>query len=434
MPTRRPRPGSRAGTAPRRPRALDRAQRRVRPGRDDDLVLAAGVDQDQRHTGRLVRLAQLELDPGLAQPRERLAANGSRPTRRRGERPRRAGRTATAWFAPLPPGTRSNVASETVSPGRGRRSQRATRSRLTEPTTVIVGGTRGRYPGRRVGSWATAFGRCGTSTTSTARSGGSGRRSPTRRRSRPRRGAHPARTGRRAARATSPRPTSCSTRRPRSPARTSSRARVELERGRVRRSSGGPGGGAAAFDSAFDRSPCEAGERFIAADAAHMAALAAPDRDGMLVWTSRGIELAASSDEAAYWLGPLLNNLGWAFYEAGELEAALDAFERALQRASRSAEPRADRDRPLRLRQDAPLTRPPGRCRPAARARVAWATRRARLTAGSTRSSPRTTPPSAATPTRASRPGSRSRCWTATTPRSTTRTRRPPPRSRRSST
>ena len=49
--------------------------------------------------------------------------------------PRRA--QATAWFAPLPPGTRANVAPVTVSPARGRRSTRATRSRLTVPTTVI---------------------------------------------------------------------------------------------------------------------------------------------------------------------------------------------------------------------------------------------------------------------------------------------------------
>src|SRR6266508_3324009 len=44
---------------------------------------------------------------------------------------------ATAWFAPLPPGTRLSVASLSVSPGLGRNRTRATRSRLTEPTTVI---------------------------------------------------------------------------------------------------------------------------------------------------------------------------------------------------------------------------------------------------------------------------------------------------------
>ena len=48
---------------------------------------------------------------------------------------------ATAWFAPLPPGTRANVAPPTVSPGSGSRSTRATRSRFTEPTTVIRAAT-----------------------------------------------------------------------------------------------------------------------------------------------------------------------------------------------------------------------------------------------------------------------------------------------------
>src|SRR5439155_12108828 len=49
---------------------------------------------------------------------------------------------ATAWFAPLPPGYLSKVAPVTVSPGRGKRSQRTTKSRFTEPTTVSSGGKR----------------------------------------------------------------------------------------------------------------------------------------------------------------------------------------------------------------------------------------------------------------------------------------------------
>jgi tetratricopeptide (TPR) repeat protein len=61
-----------------------------------------------------------------------------------------------------------------------------------------------------------------------------------------------------------------------------------------------------------------------------MAALAAPDRDGFLGWTRRGIELAEADDGARYWLGPLLNNLGWEHHAAGEHEEALAAFERAL--------------------------------------------------------------------------------------------------------
>ena len=106
-------------------------------------------------------------------------------------------------------------------------------------------------------------------------------------------------------------------------------ARIELERGRLRRSSGDEKAALPLFESAFTRA-LAAGQDFMAADAAHMAALAAPDRDGFVDWTRRGIELAEEREAAAYWLGPLLNNLGWQHYEAGELEPALATFERAL--------------------------------------------------------------------------------------------------------
>ena len=114
-------------------------------------------------------------------------------------------------------------------------------------------------------------------------------------------------------------------------------ARVELERGRVRRSSGEVEAALPLFESAFARA-LAAGQYFIAADAAHMAALAAPDRDGFVGWTERGIELAEQRDGASYWLGSLLNNLGWEYYDAGELEPALDAFERALRARERDPE------------------------------------------------------------------------------------------------
>ncbi len=118
------------------------------------------------------------------------------------------------------------------------------------------------------------------------------------------------------------------------------RARVDLEQGRRLRSSGDPAAARPLFEAAFERAR-EAGEEFVAVDAAHMAALVAGD-EGMLEWTQRGIELAeASSDPAVgYWLGPLFNNLGWARYEAGDHGAALPAFERALEARER------DPDRP----------------------------------------------------------------------------------------
>jgi tetratricopeptide (TPR) repeat protein len=118
------------------------------------------------------------------------------------------------------------------------------------------------------------------------------------------------------------------------------RARIDLERGRLRRSSGNRESALPLFESAFAIA-LEAGELFIATDAAHMAALAASDHEGFVEWTERGIELATVHEDASYWLGPLLNNLGWELYGTGELDAALDAFERALEARLREPENRA---------------------------------------------------------------------------------------------
>ncbi len=117
------------------------------------------------------------------------------------------------------------------------------------------------------------------------------------------------------------------------------RARIQIERGRLRRSSGDAQAALPLFETAFDIAS-DAGEQFLAADAAHMAALAAPDRHGKLEWTERGIRLAgASADpQVSYWLGPLYNNVGWEYMEAGEHEAALDAVRRALEARERYPE------------------------------------------------------------------------------------------------
>jgi tetratricopeptide (TPR) repeat protein len=113
-------------------------------------------------------------------------------------------------------------------------------------------------------------------------------------------------------------------------------ARVDLERGRLRRSEGDRERALPLFESAFAVA-LEADQYFVAADAAHMAALASPGRDGLVDWTQRGIDLAGAHEGASYWVGSLLNNLGWEYYDAGELEPALDAFERAL--AARERDP-----------------------------------------------------------------------------------------------
>ena len=106
--------------------------------------------------------------------------------------------------------------------------------------------------------------------------------------------------------------------------------RVGLERGRLHRSSGDREAALPIFERAYEAA-VEAGEDWLAGDAAHMCALAAADREGFVAWTNRGLELAHLSEAAAYWAGPLLNNLGWDYFDAGEHEQALELFERALE-------------------------------------------------------------------------------------------------------
>src|SRR5581483_755557 len=89
------------------------------------------------------RFSLSRFTPELSSSARASDANSSSPTHamRSTSAPRRA--AATAWFAPLPPGTRLKVAPDTDSPARGKRSTVATRSRLTDPTTVRCGDIRG---------------------------------------------------------------------------------------------------------------------------------------------------------------------------------------------------------------------------------------------------------------------------------------------------
>jgi tetratricopeptide (TPR) repeat protein len=107
--------------------------------------------------------------------------------------------------------------------------------------------------------------------------------------------------------------------------------RIQIERGRLRNSNGDAGAALPMFQSAFDIA-VQGSEQFLAADAAHMAAIASPDREGKLEWTDRGIRIATETTDrdVAYWLGPLYNNLGWEYQDAGDYEAALEAFKKAL--------------------------------------------------------------------------------------------------------
>jgi tetratricopeptide (TPR) repeat protein len=104
--------------------------------------------------------------------------------------------------------------------------------------------------------------------------------------------------------------------------------RSALERGRLANSAGDAAAAVPHFEQAFDEAVI-AGEDFLAIDAAHMLAIAEPDRAGE--WASRGLELAASAADprARRWGIALHNNLGWLHFDADRLQEALTEFELA---------------------------------------------------------------------------------------------------------
>jgi tetratricopeptide (TPR) repeat protein len=114
---------------------------------------------------------------------------------------------------------------------------------------------------------------------------------------------------------------------------------VLIERGRLLRSSGDGPSALPLFEAAFERARA-LDDRFLAGDAAHMAALVGD----MEAWTARGIELTGDGP-GRYWLAPLLNNVGWSRYEAKDFDRALDAFKEAL--AVRSEDPQKPHEREI---------------------------------------------------------------------------------------
>jgi tetratricopeptide (TPR) repeat protein len=108
------------------------------------------------------------------------------------------------------------------------------------------------------------------------------------------------------------------------------RVRARLERGRLWRSSGDPAASVAPFNGAWELART-LGEDGLAVDAAHMLAIVdAPP--GEATWHERALQLAGTSPDpvARKWRGSLWNNIGWARFDAGDLDAALAAFETAL--------------------------------------------------------------------------------------------------------
>jgi tetratricopeptide (TPR) repeat protein len=102
--------------------------------------------------------------------------------------------------------------------------------------------------------------------------------------------------------------------------------RYLLERGRVFNSSGKKDQARPLFLAAWDKARA-AKLDFFAVDAAHMLGIL----DG-LEWHQKAISLAQTSPDpkAQNWMGSLLNNLGWTYYDRGEYTKALETFQRDL--------------------------------------------------------------------------------------------------------
>jgi tetratricopeptide (TPR) repeat protein len=127
------------------------------------------------------------------------------------------------------------------------------------------------------------------------------------------------------------------------PAEDRVRLRARLERGRLLRSSGDPAASVTPLEAAWELART-LGEDGLAVDAAHMLALvAAPP--GEEAWHARALDLADTSPDpdARRWRGSLWNNIGWARFEAGDMDGALAAFETALAARREQAKPKERR-------------------------------------------------------------------------------------------
>lgn len=80
----------------------------------------------------------------------------------------------------------------------------------------------------------------------------------------------------------------------------------------------------------------------LAVDAAHMIAIADTNPDQQLAWNLKALELANTSDDprAKQWRGSLYNNIGWTYFDRGNLTEALNYLKECYK---------------FRLEQDAPL-------------------------------------------------------------------------------
>ena len=108
------------------------------------------------------------------------------------------------------------------------------------------------------------------------------------------------------------------------------RVRYLLERGRAFNSSKKKDKALPLFEEAWDLA-VKAKADFHAIDAAHMVGIVVPP-DEKLAWHEKAMALAEKSEDerARGWLGPLYNNLGWAYFEMKDYEKALEIHKKGL--------------------------------------------------------------------------------------------------------
>jgi tetratricopeptide (TPR) repeat protein len=111
------------------------------------------------------------------------------------------------------------------------------------------------------------------------------------------------------------------------------RVRLALERGRVFNSAGDPARAVPLFERAAGMARVDPGEGrdYYLVDALHMLGIAAAPAE-RLRWNLAALDAAEASADARArgWRASLLNNLGWAAFDAGDAPRALDYWQRAL--------------------------------------------------------------------------------------------------------
>jgi tetratricopeptide (TPR) repeat protein len=122
-----------------------------------------------------------------------------------------------------------------------------------------------------------------------------------------------------------------------------SRARFQLERGRLLNSSMQRHAALPLFELALHIAQ-EIHNDHLAIDAAHMIAIvhgSNQQHDLALEWNRKALETAEASPQprARQWRGSLHNNIGWTLQDQGDLQAALQHFETALQCRMEQAKP-----------------------------------------------------------------------------------------------